>query len=214
MRILASFLFVNALVFAQNMTEVGAAVAGSAIGGASGKPVSEGISTIFGKVGQPSTSAPAKETKVEKDTRTERETKAEKQSSAESAKASPGGASGESAGGSAGDPAGVPPPPPPVRKRTAAVIPVAQFVVPAEVAQIGSWADVAPMLPPPAVMSPENFHSVSPGMTREDVLSLGAPDSKITMFEDGHLVELYSYHQNGQKFGGLRLIDGVVASIQ
>jgi hypothetical protein len=208
MRILASFLLMNGLVFAQNMTEVGAAVAGSAIGGASGKPVSDGISTIFGKVGQPAASAPAKETK------TERDTKPAKQTPAESAKASPGAASGESAAGSAGDPAGVPPPPPPVRKRTAAVIPVAQFVVPAEVAQIGSWADVAPMLPPPAVMSPENFRSVSTGMTREDVLSLGAPDSKITMFEDGHLVELYSYHQNSQKFGGLRLIDGVVSSIQ
>ena len=51
-------------------------------------------------------------------------------------------------------------------------------------------------------------------MTRADVLKLGAPSSKVTMFEDGHVVEQYSYHQNGQKFGGLKLTDGVVSSVQ
>jgi hypothetical protein len=51
-------------------------------------------------------------------------------------------------------------------------------------------------------------------MTRADVLRLGAPSSKITTFEDGHVVELYSYHQNGQRFGGLKLTDGVVSSVQ
>jgi hypothetical protein len=86
--------------------------------------------------------------------------------------------------------------------------------VPQEVARISSWADVAPALPPPPVMSPEDLRSVSTGMTRADVLRLGAPSSKITMFEDGHVVEQYSYHQNGQKFGGLKLTDGVVSNIQ
>ncbi len=83
-----------------------------------------------------------------------------------------------------------------------------------EVARIGSWADVAPALPPPAVMSPEDLRSVSLGTTRADVLKFGAPSSKITTFDDGHVVEIYSYHQNGQKFGGLTLTDGVVSSVQ
>ena len=109
----------------------------------------------------------------------------------------------------------MPLPPPPSGKRSApAPVPVAQYVVPQEVARISSWADVAPVLPPPPVMSPEDFRSVSTGMTRADVLRLGAPSSKITMFEDGHVVEQYSYHQNGQKFGGLKLTDGVVSSVQ
>ena len=70
------------------------------------------------------------------------------------------------------------------------------------------------MLPPPPVMSPEKLCGVSLGMTRADVLGYGAPSSKITTFEDGHLVEFYSYHQNGQKFGGLKLTDGVVSNVQ
>ena len=63
-------------------------------------------------------------------------------------------------------------------------------------------------------MSPEKFHSISNGMARADVLKFGAPAGKITMFEDGHLVEVYSYHQNGQKVGTLRLTDGAVSSVQ
>ena len=52
MRILASFLLINAFAFAQNLTEFGAVAAGSAVGGASGKSVSNGINAIFGKVDQ------------------------------------------------------------------------------------------------------------------------------------------------------------------
>jgi hypothetical protein len=35
----------------------------------------------------------------------------------------------------------------------------------------------------------------------------------LTMFEEGHLVETYSYTRDGQKFGTVRLKDGAVASI-
>jgi hypothetical protein len=203
MRILAFFLLTTALAFSQNLTEFGAAAAGSTVGGASGKSVSNSITAIFGKVNQPSAKAPVKETVTE----TEKETKSEKEPQADVSKVTPGA--------SIADPSGVPPAPSPAGKRTApAPLPVAQFIVPEDVARISSWADVAPALPPPPVMSPEDLRSVSVGSTRADVLKFGAPSSKITMFEDGHVVELYSYHQNGQKFGGLRLIDGVVTSIQ
>jgi hypothetical protein len=199
MRILASFLLINALAFAQNLTEFGAAAAGSALGGASGKPISDGLTAIFSKVGQ----APAKAAVTE--------TTKEKEPQEEPKKVAPG-----SSGAPNSDPGGVPPPPPArASKRSApAPVAVAQYVAPVEVTRLSTLADVAPVLPPPPVMSPEDFRSVSTGMTRADVLKFGVPDSKITMFEDGHLVELYSYHQNGQKFGGLRLTDGVVSSIQ
>jgi hypothetical protein len=195
MRILASFLLINALAFAQTLTEFGAVAAGSAVGGASGKSVSNGITAIFGKVDQQTAKAAAKETKKEKEPQ------------AEALKVAPGAL--------AADPGGVPLPPAPPSKRTApAPRPVAEFVVPAEIARISSWADVAPVLPPPPVMSPEDLRSVALGTNRADVLRYGAPSSKITTFEDGHLVEFYSYHQNGQKFGGLKLTDGVVSSVQ
>jgi hypothetical protein len=195
MRILASFLLLNALAFAQNLTEFGAVAAGTTAGGAGGKPVSNSISAIFGKVDRQTAKAAAKETKSEKEPH------------AEALKVAPGAPMA--------DPGGVPLPPPPPGKRIApASRPIAQYVVPQEVARIGSWADVAPVLPPPPVMSPEDLRSVSLGTTRADVLKFGAPSSKITTFEDGHVVELYSYHQNGQRFGGLRLTDGVVSSVQ
>lgn len=195
MRILASFLLMNALAFAQNLTEFGAVAAGSAVGGATGKPVSNSISAIFGKVDQQTAKGAIKETRKEKE---------------------PQGVALKVAPGAAiADPSGVPLPPPPPRKRAArAPLPVAHYVVPQEVARIGSWADVAPALPPPAVMSPEDLRSVSLGTTRADVLKFGAPSSKITTFDDGHVVEIYSYHQNGQRFGGLTLTDGVVSSVQ
>ena len=194
MRILASFLLINALAFAQSLTEFGAVAAGSAVGGASGKSVSNGINAIFGKVDQQTAKA-AKETKKEKEPQ------------AEALKVAPGSP--------VADPGGVPlPPAPPVKRSAPAPVPVAQYVVPSEIARISAWADVAPTLPPPPVMSPEDLRSVSTGMTRADVLKLGVPSSKITMFEDGHVVEQYSYHQNGQKFGGLKLTDGVVSSVQ
>jgi hypothetical protein len=194
MRILATFLLINAFAFAQAMTEFGAVAAGSAVGGASGKSVSNGINAIFGKVDQQTAKAAAKETKREKEPQ------------AEALKVAPGAP--------VADPGGVPLPPSPPGKRTAPALPVAQFVVPAEVARFSSLSDVAPVLPPPPVMSPEDLHSLSLGATRADVLKYGAPSSKMTTFEDGHLVEFYSYHQNGQKFGALKLTDGVVSSVQ
>ena len=194
MRIVASFLFITAISFAQTMTEFGAVAAGSAVGGASGKSVSNGINAIFGKVDQQTA-------------RAAKETRREKEPQVEALKVAPGAP--------VADPGGVPLPPAPPAKRSApAPVPVAQYVPPSEIARISSWADVAPTLPPPAVMSPDDLRSVSTGMTRADVLRFGAPSSKITMFEDGHVVEQYSYHQNGQKFGGLKLTDGVVSSVQ
>lgn len=193
MRILASFLLINAIAFGQTLTEFGAVAAGSAVGGASGKSVSNGINAIFGKVDQQTARAAAKETKKEKEPQTE------------ALKVAPGAPKA--------DPGGVPLPPGLPAKRTAPA-PVAQFIAPKEATRISSLADVAPMLPPPPVMSPDDLRNVSLGTTRADVLKYGAPSSKITMFEDGHLVEVYSYHQNGQKFGGIKLTDGVVSSVQ
>src|SRR5260221_6125856 len=129
MRILASFLLINAITFGQTLTEFGAVAAGSAVGGASGKSVSNGITAIFGKVDQQTAKVAAKETKREKEPQ------------AEALKIAPGTP--------ATDAGRVPLPPPPPGKRTPpAPVPVAQYVVPSEIARISSWADVAPTLPP------------------------------------------------------------------
>lgn len=195
MRIASLFVLINALAFAQNLTEFGAVAAGSTVGGASGKPISDGISAVFGKVDHQAAKSAGKQTKSQNELQTE------------ALKVRPGVPKG--------DPSGVPPPPPSARKSNAqAPASVAKYVMPEEVARIGSWLAETPALPPPPVMLPEDLHSLSTGMARADVLRLGAPSSKITTFEDGHVVEIYSYYQNGQRFGGVKLTDGLVSSVQ
>ncbi len=190
MRHLAFIVLLSATAFSQNLTEFGAITAGSAIGGAGGKPVSNSISAIFGKVDQQTAKAAVKPAKKEVPEPPPFKV---------------------SQGVSLDETGGVPLPPAPHKSATA--LPVAQYVLPQEITRIRSLADVAPALPPPPEMSPEGFRTISNGMSREDLLRRGAPASKITMFDDGHLVEVYSYRQNGQTFGTLHLTDGAVSSV-
>lgn len=178
------------------MTEFGAAAAGGTVGGASGKAVSTGISTIFGKVNEQTVKAAGKE----------KEAPSPKP-------APPGGA----ARGSAGSVDTFVPPPPPsaATRRVVAVgaaenipqhVPFAPFTV----------ADALPAtpIPPPPTMTPESFKQVSMGMSRADVLKLGDPASRLAMFDDGHMMETFSYRAAGERFGRLQLQDGAVVKIE
>ena len=191
MRNLAFILLLSTAAFSQNLTEFGAVTAGSTVGGASGKAVSNGINAIFGKVDQQTAKAAVTPTKKEVPEPPPFKV---------------------SEGVPSDDTGGVPLPPSPHKR--AAASPVAHYVLPQEITRIRSLSDVAPVLPPPPEMSPEELHKIATGTSRNDVLRLGIPASKITMFDDGPLVELYSYRQNGQRFGTLRLTDGAVSSIE
>jgi hypothetical protein len=192
LRNLGLILLISTTAFSQNLAEFGAVTAGSTVGGASGKAVSNGITAIFGKVDQQTAKAAAA-TPAKKEVPEPPPFKV-------------------SQGVPSEDNGGVPLPPAP--HKHAAASPIAHYVLPQEITRIRSLSDVAPTLPPPPEMSPEELHKISTGTPRTDVLRLGTPASKITMFDDGHLVELYSYRQNGQKFGTLRLTDGAVSNIE
>jgi len=43
---------------------------------------------------------------------------------------------------------------------------------------------------------------------------MGAPASRITMYDEGHLVEIYRYQSRDTTFGVVRLSDGSVSSVQ
>ena len=190
MRFAAYVVLFTSISFAQTLTEFGAAAAGGSIGGASGKKVSDGLTSIFGKVADHTATAAGKEEKA-----------------APALTLGPGVPKAETGG--------VPPPPSqPGPRAMATPLPSPTFTMPQEVAQTPSLASVTPALPPPPEMSPEELKTVSIGMSRADVLKLGAPASKITMFEGGHLTETYSYRQQGQKFGTVRFTDGAVASVE
>jgi hypothetical protein len=61
----------------------------------------------------------------------------------------------------------------------------------------------------------DNLRSIVPGDTREDVLKLGIPAARLTMFGDeGHLLEIYSYMTKGATLGVVRLSDGSVSKVE
>jgi hypothetical protein len=173
-------------VWGQTLTEFGAAAAGGSAAGASGKKVSDGITSIFGKVNGTTNKAAA---------------------SGKPATAKQQPALEVSPGVPKDDSSGVPPPP----ESHTAVHKAAP-----EPAPVITVAEVVPVTPPPPPpqMTAENLKQVAPGSSRDDLLKLGAPSARITMIDDGHLVEVYNYISHGENLGRVRLSDGAVASVQ
>jgi hypothetical protein len=180
---------------AQTMTEVGASAAGSAIGSAAGKKVSDGITAIFGKVDK----STAKAAKAPEDN----------SKSAPLLEVGPGVPKvvGISAGSSG--PESVPPPPPAAGHRAAvAAKPAAPEALPEIV------PPPPPPPPPPPQMTLDDLKKVASGMSREDLLKLGAPVSRIMMDEDGHVLETFSYASGENSLGRVRLTDGLVSTVE
>jgi hypothetical protein len=67
--------------------------------------------------------------------------------------------------------------------------------------------------PPPPPLDVD-LNAIEKGMSRESLLVLGAPSSRITMSEDGHLVEIFRYRNATRVSGTVRLRDGSVASVE
>ncbi len=62
--------------------------------------------------------------------------------------------------------------------------------------------------------TPEDLKKIVEGSKRDDLLKLGAPAGRITMDDDGHLVEVYDYSHGGVHIGRVRLTDGVVSKVE
>jgi hypothetical protein len=178
---------------AQTMTEVGASAAGSAIGSAAGKKVSDGITAIFGKVDK----STAKAAKPPEDN----------SKSAPLLEVGPGVPKVSGVSAASSGPESVPPPPPAHRAAVAAK-PAAPEALP-EIAP-----PPPPPPPPPPQMTMDDLRKVSNGMSRENLLKLGAPVSRIMMDEDGHIMESFSYASGETALGRVRLTDGVVSSVE
>jgi hypothetical protein len=184
------FLSVTAAMWGQSMTEAAAAVAGGSIGGAAGKKVSSSIDTIFGKVDDTAKKAASQD-----------KGKAKQTAAVPAIQVGPGRPRVDT----------VPPPPPPALHPARAPrvskpqVPVVAAYVPEPVVQ-----------PPPAVrprMTSAELSQVTPGTSREDVLKLGTPAAKITMFDGGHLVEVYRYADKDNSLGSIQLSDGEVSNV-
>ncbi len=222
---------------AQSLTEFGAAAAGGTVGGAAGKKVSDGLTTILGKVDQ-QTKAAAKQD-------SQKQEKPASAPAASSVTASPAPAATASLPSPAAAPA---PKPAPARKaapaaKIASVRAASRPAVKREVKReepvsvpdppalhsaavikaappepppppVFQPAPIPPPPPPPEVTA-DTLKSIAPGETRDDVLRLGPPSTRITMFgEDGHLVEIYTYMTKNTMLGVVRLNDGEVSKVE
>jgi hypothetical protein len=101
----------------------------------------------------------------------------------------------------------VPPPPP---KKVAAVVPPPPPLTPSAPAVTTPRL----VLPPPRQATAEDLKTLASGTSEAEVLKLGAPASRVTMFEEGHLVEIFRYQARDLAFGIVRLSDGSVTSVQ
>lgn len=176
------------LVSAQSLTEHAAAAAGGSAGGVAGKKVSDGLTAVFEKVDKHTQKA-AKG--AAKNPQTSNEPLFD---------VGPGVVKKR---------VEVPPPPPPAHSVAAVHKPVS-LPVSARVPVVAP----APQVEQPPQVTADNLRSVTAGMQRSDVLKLGVPSAKITMYDDGHLVEIYRYLAKDANVGTVRVTDGTVSSVQ
>jgi hypothetical protein len=175
---------------AQTMLEAGAAAAGGTAGGVAGKKVSDGLTRIFGKVDE----AAGKSAREAKD-------------------ANPATPLLEVGPGTPkSDGSAVPPPPPAHHASNRRPAPAAPAPPPAVETPIP--VPPPPPPPPPPEMTAQDMRQVTIGMTRGDVLKLGEPASRTTMFEEDRLVEIFHYVSKDANLGTIRLSNGAVASVQ
>jgi hypothetical protein len=173
-------------LFGQAMIDAAAATAGGAVGGVAGKKVSDGLSGILGKVDQVTAKA-AKGKATEKDVPLFEVGPPVPKGSVES----------------------VPPPPPLGNHATARPV-FAQVQDPRTL----PFHEIRPPSPAPPELSVQDLKAIPIGMSRAEVLNMGAPAARITMFEGGHLLEVYRYATNDTPIGVIELSDGTVSSVR
>ena len=202
MRKLFTFAILCVAASGQSMLESGAAIAGTTIGSAAGKKVSDGINASLRKTGKVLETAAKSDTEAKSGKAAKSEPKQSK-----SAPAAP--LLQVSAGVPKAEMNNVPPPPPkrvaakPSKPRSVSVPPVRSSVMPAD---------------PPPIPSSVDLAGIHNGMVRDSVLALGNPSARITMYEDGHIVEIYQYRASPQasvqSSGTVRLRDGAVWAVE
>ena len=199
-------------LWSQTLGEYAGAAAGGAVGGASGKKVSDGLTRVFEIVDKQSTAAAASPTPKAPVTAPAPLIQAGTGVPTFSGGAVPSGGSASSNGfapsrRAAVKPADSVPPPPPLSSS-----PV--FAPPAAFAPVAPAPVAAPPPAPPPPVTAEDLNKVVVGWSRDEVLKLGLPSSRITMFDDGHLQETFRYMTADATFGVVRLSDGAVSAIE
>jgi hypothetical protein len=194
--LLGSFVLVTAQ--AQSLAEHAAAASGATIGTAAGKPLSNAITKIFGQTdtaAKKASTAPAV-------TKTPAKPEPESEPLVQAVPQSGGGGGSLPAMGGRSAPSrhgGFTP------RRAEAEL-----------------ASINPPEPVPAYQEPphkeptaEDFATIQVGASEEWVVALlGQPESKVTIPDDGHLVQICQYWSNGKQIGTVRLDNGQVVTVE
>jgi hypothetical protein len=183
----------------QNLAETALAAATGSVAGVAGKPISDGLSKIFGQVNAQAKTAAA--TPRQKNAPATPETTTEKAGvSTPALGMGPGTASSGSAPAQGRSRSG--------RSRSRlhyAALPPATTPQPD--------AKTAP--PPRPLPTLAEIASVGTGTERADVLTrLGAPVARLSIPESGQMLEVYQYVDRGGNLGSVRLRDGRVSEVR
>jgi len=203
MRSLAEVILVGSLSLAsvasaQSLAEHAAAAAGASIGTAAGKPMSNAITKIFGAV----------------DNDAQKAAKTDVGAKPKTVAPAPNPARGIV---SPDQPLGARFSSPASHRAAASAAeaeePVATPNVPAAQPAI-VYAAPAPPEPPRRDPTPEELASIQVGATEKQMIgTLGPPESKVTIPDDGHLVEICQYWANGKPVATFRLDNGQVVRV-
>ena len=202
MRRILFFVFVLP-AFPQALVDHAAAAAGASIGATAGKPLSNGLTAVFGRVDETTTKAATQP--AEKDKNKADQTKPEKPSALGAAPATPAApASGPSSSST-----------PSTRPQHASTSrPLRRAVAPAPSTEpIVYLTPVA--APPPKEPALQDLLNVQIGSKEQDcIAALGAPSSRISIPEEGHMTELLRFTAQGRLLGTIRLDNGQVVNVQ
>jgi len=188
-------------VQAQSLAEHAAAASGATIGTAAGRPLSNAITSIFGK-----TDASAKKAA---NTPIVNKSAAKPESELavpiQLAPRNGGGELPSLGGGSA----------PTRHGGFSARSGAGEY---ASIAAAGaSSAPISAYVPEPVRKEPtvEEFAAIRVGASEQEmVTALGQPESKVTIPDDGHLVQICQYWSKGKQLGTLRLDNGQVVNVE
>jgi hypothetical protein len=197
--LLGSFLLVTA-VQAQTLAEHAAAASGATIGTATGKPLSNAITKIFGQTDAATNKAASAPAITKMPAKPEPESAPLIQAVPRAGGGPLPSIGGSTSGGSA-------------PSRHGGFAPHRED---AEYASINPpEAVVAYQEPVQKEPTAEDFAAIQVGASEEQVVSaLGQPESKVTIPDDGHLVQICQYWSKGKRLGTVRLDNGQVVNVE
>jgi hypothetical protein len=204
-------------LFAQAMIEHAAAAAGGSVGGVAGKKVSDGISSILGKVDSQAKTA-AKD--AGKGKRPDPNAPLVEVGTPQVVAHPP--AAGSPLAGGPGPAAAAPRGPAAPISRVAqnhgaSAAPVGPQLAPLAqdpAAPTASTAAISGAAAPEPPLTREMLTSIKAGASREEVLGkLGTPTSRITMYEEDGALEVLRFSRNRDSLGVVRLINGKVTEV-